>query len=87
MSAETLLIILFVGLVAGWVAGQIVQGRFQASVAEHRNRHRRCVDWKLVATCFGHPSWRGHRPRIIGATLGAVLLLLILRLVYWKGRW
>ena len=26
MSAETLLIILLVGLIAGWLAGQIVQG-------------------------------------------------------------
>ena len=26
MSGESLLIILFVGLVAGWLAGQIVQG-------------------------------------------------------------
>jgi hypothetical protein len=27
MSSEGLLVILFVGLVAGWLAGQIVQGR------------------------------------------------------------
>ena len=26
MSGESLLVILFVGLVAGWLAGQIVQG-------------------------------------------------------------
>ena len=26
MSSESLLVILFVGLVAGWLAGQIVQG-------------------------------------------------------------
>ena len=26
MSAETLLVILLVGLIAGWLAGQIVQG-------------------------------------------------------------
>ena len=34
MSAETLLIILFVGLVAGWLAGQIVQGTGFGLVAD-----------------------------------------------------
>ena len=34
MSAESLLIILLVGLVAGWLAGQIVQGTGLGLVAD-----------------------------------------------------
>jgi len=34
MSAETLLVILFVGLVAGWLAGQIVRGTGFGLVAD-----------------------------------------------------
>ena len=87
MSAETLLIILFVGLVAGWLAGQIVQGTGFGLVAD--------IAIGMVGALIG--SWLlpalgihlGARivPAIIGATLGAVLLLLILRLVYRRGRW
>ncbi len=87
MSAETLLIILFVGLVAGWLAGQIVQGTGFGLVAD--------IAIGIVGAFIG--SWllpqlgihlgAGIISAIIGATVGALLLLVILRLVYRRGRW
>ena len=35
MSSEGLLVILFVGLVAGWLAGQIVQGTGFGIIGDH----------------------------------------------------
>jgi len=64
MSGQTLLVILLVGLIAGWLAGQIVQG------TGFGNRHRGGARWQLAppppAYSFGvgdYPgkSWSDHR--------------------------
>jgi len=87
MSAQTLLIILFVGLVAGWLAGQIVKGTGFGLVAD--------IAIGIVGALIG--SWllphlgirlgSGIVPAIIGATIGALVLLVILRFAYRGGRW
>jgi len=87
MSGEALLIILVVGLIAGWLAGLIVQGTGFGLVADI------CIgivgaliaSWLLprLHIHLGH----GMVPAIIAATIGAVLLLLVLRLVSRRGRW
>ena len=87
MSAESLLVILFVGLIAGWLAGQIVRGTGYGFVAD--------ICLGIVGALIG--SWlfpqlgvhfgSGIIASIISATLGAVLLLLVLRLVNRRGRW
>lgn len=87
MSATTLLVILIVGLIAGWSAGQIVRGTGFGLVAD--------IAIGIVGALIG--SWllprlgihlgSGIVPAIIGATIGAIILLLILRLVYRRGRW
>jgi uncharacterized membrane protein YeaQ/YmgE (transglycosylase-associated protein family) len=87
MSAEGLLIVLLVGLVAGWLAGQIVRGTGFGLVAD--------IGIGIVGALIG--SWflphlgihlgSGIVPAIVGATVGAILLLLILRLIYRRGRW
>ena len=61
MSAETLLIILFVGLVAGWLAGQIVQGTGFGLVADIAIGIVGALigSWLLPALGI---SWRGDRP-------------------------
>jgi len=81
MSAEGLLIILFVGLIAGWLAGQIVRGTGYGLVAD--------ICLGIVGALIG--SWLfpslglhlggGIIASIISATIGAVLLLVVLRLV------
>jgi len=84
---EPILVILLVGLIAGWLAGLIVKGTGYGIVADI------CIG--VVGALIG--SWLlpqiGIRigtslvSEIIVATIGAVLLLVILRLVYRKGRW
>jgi uncharacterized membrane protein YeaQ/YmgE (transglycosylase-associated protein family) len=86
MSAESLLVILFVGLIAGWLAGVIVRGTGYGLVAD--------ICLGIVGALIG--SWlfpqlgiylSGMIGSIISATLGAILLLVVLRLVHRGGRW
>ena len=88
MSAESLLVILFVGAVAGWLAGQIVQGTGFGLVGD--------IIIEIVGAFIA--SWlfpqvgiqllgTGIVAAIIAATIGAVLLLVIVRLVRRGGRW
>jgi uncharacterized membrane protein YeaQ/YmgE (transglycosylase-associated protein family) len=85
MSSESLLVILFVGLVAGWLAGQIVQGTGFGLIGD--------LIIGVLGAFFG--SWllpqlgihlgTGLIGAIVNATIGAVLLLLIVRLVRGGG--
>jgi uncharacterized membrane protein YeaQ/YmgE (transglycosylase-associated protein family) len=87
MSAESLIVILFVGAVAGWLAGQIVQGTGFGLVGD--------IVIGIVGAFIA--SWlfpklsihlgAGIVAAIIAATIGAVLLLVIVRLVRRGGRW
>jgi len=90
MSSESLLVILFVGLVAGWLAGQIVQGTGFGLIGD--------LVVGILGAFFG--SWllpqlgirlgTGLISAIVNATIGAVLLLLIVRLVRgggWQRSW
>jgi uncharacterized membrane protein YeaQ/YmgE (transglycosylase-associated protein family) len=87
MSGQSLLVILLVGLVAGWLASLIVRGTGFGLVAD--------IALGVVGALIG--SWllphlgihlgRGLVASIVSATIGAVLLLLILGLVSRRGRW
>ncbi len=87
MSAESILVILVVGLIAGWLAGQIVRGTGFGLLADI------CIG--IIGALFA--SWlfpqlgirlgSGIVAAIIAATIGAVLLLLVLSLVNRRGRW
>jgi uncharacterized membrane protein YeaQ/YmgE (transglycosylase-associated protein family) len=87
MSGESLLVILLVGLIAGWLAGQIVRGTGFGLVADL------CIG--IIGALIG--SWllpqlgihigAGIVAAIISATIGAILLLVVLRLVRGRGRW
>ena len=87
LSGESLLVILLVGLVAGWLAGQIVRGTGFGIIADI------CIG--IVGALIG--SWLlpqlgihlgvGIIAAIISATIGAILLLVILRFVRGRGRW
>ena len=78
MSAETLLVILLIGAIAGWLAGQIVQGTGFGLVAD--------IALGIVGAFIG--TWllpqlgirlgTGIVAAIIAATIGAVVLLVIL---------
>jgi uncharacterized membrane protein YeaQ/YmgE (transglycosylase-associated protein family) len=87
MSNESILVILLVGLIAGWLAGQIVKGTGYGLVADI------CIG--IIGALIG--SWllpqlgihlgAGIVSAIIAATIGAIILLVILRLVNRGGRW
>ena len=86
MSGETL-IMLLVGLIAGWLAGQIVQGTGFGLIADIAIGVVGALigSWLLPHLGIQLGSW--IVPAIIGATIGAIVLLLILRMAYRRGRW
>lgn len=81
MSGESLLIILVVGVVAGWLAGQIVQGTGFGIVGD--------LVVGIIGAFIGGwllPQLNVHLgtgivSAIINATIGAVLLLFVLALL------
>jgi uncharacterized membrane protein YeaQ/YmgE (transglycosylase-associated protein family) len=87
MSGESLLVILLIGLIAGWLAGHIVRGTGFGFIAD--------IFIGIVGALIG--SWllpqlgihlgSGNLAAIISATIGAILLLVVLRLFHGRGRW
>jgi uncharacterized membrane protein YeaQ/YmgE (transglycosylase-associated protein family) len=87
LSNESLLVILFVGLVAGWAAGQIMRGYGFGLL------------WDIIISIVGAliGDWllpqlgihlgTGIIASIVNATIGAVILLLLIRLVRGGPRW
>jgi uncharacterized membrane protein YeaQ/YmgE (transglycosylase-associated protein family) len=93
LSNESLLVILFVGLVAGWLAGQIMQGTGFGLIGDLVIGVIGALvgDWLMPR--LGIQLGVGIISAIINATLGAIVLLLIIRLVRgrsgfgWSRRW
>ena len=89
MSGESLVVILFVGVVAGWLAGQIVRGTGFGIVGDLVVGIIGAFigDWLLPR--LGVHLGVGIIAAIADATIGAILLLLVVRLVrgggYWEG--
>jgi uncharacterized membrane protein YeaQ/YmgE (transglycosylase-associated protein family) len=91
LSNESLVVILLVGLVAGWLAGQIVQGTGLGLIGDLVIGVLGAFvgDWLLPQ--LGIHLGTGVVSAIINATIGAIVLLLIVRLVrnggQWRRRW
>src|SRR5262249_53628073 len=87
MSNESILVILLVGLIAGWLAGQIVKGTGYGLVADI------CIG--IIGALIG--SWllpqlgihlgAGFVSPTFLAPMGAFIFLVFLRLVNRGGRW
>ncbi|MGZ5850235.1 MAG: GlsB/YeaQ/YmgE family stress response membrane protein [Methyloceanibacter sp.] len=87
LSGESILVILLVGLIAGWLAGQVVQGTGFGLIGDI------CIG--IVGAFIA--SWLfpqlgihlgvGLVAEIVAATIGAIVLLVIVRLVRRGGRW
>jgi len=87
LSNENLVIIVLVGLLAGWLAGQVMRGAGFGLIGD------------LVVGLLGALIGDWLLPRldihigvglvalIINAFIGAIVLLIILRLVGGSGRW
>ena len=87
MSGESLLVILFVGLVAGWLAGQIVQGTGFGLVGDLLIGIAGAFIGSWLLPQLGIHLGTGIISAIINATIGAILLLVVVRLVRGGGRW
>jgi uncharacterized membrane protein YeaQ/YmgE (transglycosylase-associated protein family) len=87
MSGESLLIILVVGLIAGWLAGQIVQGTGFGIVGDLLIGVAGAFIGSWLLPQLGLHLGSGIVSAVIDATIGALLLLLVIRLVRGGGRW
>jgi uncharacterized membrane protein YeaQ/YmgE (transglycosylase-associated protein family) len=87
MSGESFLVILLVGLIAGWLAGQIVRGRGYGIISDLIIGVIGALigDWLLPQ--LNIHIGMGIVAAIVNATIGALLLLLVLRLVRGGGHW
>ena len=87
LSNESILVILLVGLVAGWLAGKIVRGTGFGLIGDIVIGIVGAFVASWLMPRLGISLGLGMIRAIINATIGAVLLLLIIRLVRGGGRW
>jgi uncharacterized membrane protein YeaQ/YmgE (transglycosylase-associated protein family) len=87
MSGESLLIILVVGLVAGWLAGRIVQGTGFGPIRDLVIGVIGAFVGGWLLPQLGIHIGSGIISSVIDATIGAMMLLLILRLVRGGNGW
>lgn len=87
MSGESLLVILFVGLVAGWLAGQIVRGTGFGIIGDIIVGIIGAFIGGWLMPRLGIHVGAGIVGAIFDATVGAILLLLVVTLVRGGGAW
>jgi uncharacterized membrane protein YeaQ/YmgE (transglycosylase-associated protein family) len=87
MSGESLLVILFVGVIAGWLAGQLVRGAGFGLLGDLILGILGAFLGSWLLPRLGIHLGAGMISAIINATLGAVLLLLIVRLLRGGNGW
>jgi uncharacterized membrane protein YeaQ/YmgE (transglycosylase-associated protein family) len=84
LSNEGIIVILFVGLVAGWLAGKIVRGTGFGIIGDIIVGIAGAFITSLLFPRLGIHLGTGIVSEIIYSAIGAVLLLLIVRLL--RGR-
>ena len=87
LSSQGILVILVVGLVAGWLAGKIVQGTGFGLIGDLAIGIVGAFIASWILPRLGISLGVGIVRAIINSTIGAVLLLLVVRLVRGRGRW
>jgi uncharacterized membrane protein YeaQ/YmgE (transglycosylase-associated protein family) len=86
LSSEGILVILFVGLVAGWLAGKIVRGTGFGILGDILVGIAGALLSSLLFPRLGIHLGTGIASEIIYSAIGAIVLLLIVRLVRTGGR-
>ena len=84
LSNEGILVILFVGLIAGWLAGKVVRGSGFGIIGDIIVGIAGALVASLVFPRLGIHLGTGLVSEIIFSAIGAVVLLLIVRLL--RGR-
>ena len=89
ISSEGILVILFVGLVAGWLAGKIVRGTGFGIIGDLLVGIVGAFIGNWLLPRLGIHLGTGVVSAIVNATVGAILLLLVVRLLGGAGgsRW
>ena len=86
LSNEGILVILFVGLIAGWLAGKIVRGTGFGLIGDILIGIAGALVASYLFPKLGINLGVGLVSEIIYAAIGAVVLLVIVRLVRTGGR-
>jgi uncharacterized membrane protein YeaQ/YmgE (transglycosylase-associated protein family) len=86
LSSESLLVILFVGLIAGWLAGKIVRGTGFGIIGDILVGIAGAFVASWLFPKLGIHLGTGLVSEIIYSAIGAVVLLLIVRLIRTGGR-
>jgi uncharacterized membrane protein YeaQ/YmgE (transglycosylase-associated protein family) len=87
LSGQGILVILVVGLVAGWLAGKIVRGTGFGLIGDIAIGIVGAFIAAWLLPRLGIALGTGIVRSILNSTIGAVILLLIVRLVRGGGRW
>ena len=90
LSGESLLVILLVGLIAGWLAGKIVTGWGFGQIGNIAIGIVGALVGSWLLPQLGVHIGDGLLTKILVATLGAVIVLLIIGLIrggYPRRRW
>ena len=86
LSGEGIIVILFVGLVAGWLAGKIVRGTGFGIIGDILVGIAGALVASFLFPKLGIHLGTGLVSNIIYSAIGAVVLLLIVRLIRTGGR-
>ena len=86
ISNEGLLVILFVGLVAGWLAGKVVRGTGFGIIGDIVVGVAGALVASFLFPKLGIHLGTGLVSEIIYSAIGAIILLLVVRLVRGGGR-
>jgi len=86
MSSESLIVILFVGLVAGWLAGKVVRGAGYGIIGDIIIGIIGAFIASWLFPKLGIHIGGGLISEIIYSAIGAIILLLVVRLVRSGGR-
>ena len=86
MSNESILVILLVGVVAGWLAGKVVRGTGFGLIGDLLVGVAGALVAAWLFPRLGIHLGTGIVAEIIYSALGAIILLVIVRLIRGRGR-
>jgi uncharacterized membrane protein YeaQ/YmgE (transglycosylase-associated protein family) len=86
ISSQSIIVILFVGLVAGWLAGKVVRGTGFGIIGDIVVGIAGALVASFLFPRLGIYLGAGIVREIINSAIGAVILLLVVRLIRGGGR-
>jgi uncharacterized membrane protein YeaQ/YmgE (transglycosylase-associated protein family) len=87
LSGESLIVILIVGVIAGWLAGKFVRGTGFGLVGDLVVGILGALIASWLFPKLGIQLGSGMLREILDSAIGAILLLVVIRLVRGGGRW